>query len=62
MRKENQLLTVETLYKILKTLVENGDGSREVKVSATNGMAESVNEVRLVENNSLWLDARKGVL
>lgn len=59
MGKSNNPLTVEKLYKILKTLVENGEGNREVMVIEQDNACSEVHEVRLDGANSLWMDTRR---
>ena len=59
MGRLNNPLTVEKLYKILKTLVENGEGSREVEVIEQNNACSEVHEVRLDGADSLWIDTRR---
>ena len=59
MGKSNNPLTVEKLFKILKTLVENGEGSREVMVIEQDNACSEVHEVRLDGADSLWMDTRR---
>ena len=59
MGTSNEPLTVEKLYKILKTLTENGEGSREVMVIEQNNACSEVHEVRLDGADSLWMDTRR---
>lgn len=59
METSNEPLTVEELYKILKTLTENGEGSREIMVIEQDNACSEVHEVRLEGADSLWLDTRR---
>lgn len=59
MGRSNELLTVERLFKILKTLIENGEGSREIMVIEQSNACSEVHEVRLDGADSLWLDTRR---
>ena len=59
MGKSNELLTVERLFKITKTLVENGEGSREIMVIEQDNACSEVHEIRLEGADSLWLDTRR---
>ena len=56
---QNESLTVERMFKILKTLVENGEGSREVMVIEQDNACSEVHEVRLDGADSLWMDTRR---
>lgn len=60
MGRTDNPLTVEKLYKITKTLVEGGEGSREVMVIEQDNACSEVHEVRLDGTDSLWLDTRRG--
>lgn len=59
MGTSNEPLTVEKLYKILKTLTENGEGSREIMVIEQDNACSEVHEVRLEGVDYLWLDTRR---
>ncbi len=59
MGKSNEPLTVERLFKITKTLVENGEGSREVMVIEQDNACSEVHEVRLDGKDCLWMDTRR---
>lgn len=59
MERKNQTLTVELLYKILKSLVENGEGFREVMVIERDNACSEVHEVRLEGTSSVWIDTRR---
>lgn len=59
MGRSNELLTVERLFKILKTLIENGEGSRKIMVIEQGNTCSEVHEVRLDGADSLWLDTRR---
>lgn len=61
MGKSNEPLTVEKLYKILKALTENGEGSREVMVIEQNNVCSEVHEVRLDGADRLLIDTRRGM-
>ncbi len=58
MGKSENPLTVEKLYKILKELVEDGFGNREIMVIEQDNACSEVHEVRLEGADSLWLDTR----
>lgn len=49
-------LDAETLYKILKTLVENGEGHRKIRISSDGGSGVQVREVRKYDRNILMLE------
>lgn len=59
MEISNESLTVERMFKILKTLVESGEGSREIMVIEQDNACSEVHEVRLEGKDSLWLDTRR---
>lgn len=59
MERKNQPLTVELLYKILKSLVENGEGFREVMVIEQDNACSEVHEVRLEGTRAVWIDTRR---
>lgn len=59
MGTSNEPLTVERMFKILKTLVENGEGSREIMVIERDNACSEVHEVRLDGKDCLWIDTRR---